>query len=122
MKFELRMRIGTPHLPGFTVEIETNESSGGTKVAAPKIKPGGQPKPRRVKEGNPVALKVVASGTQPLSYQWLKDGEPISKKTDTFEIKNATSSDKGNYAVIVANTAGFVVSAAAKVSVSLNGE
>lgn len=62
-------------------------------------------------------LKVSATGTQPLSYQWRKDG--ISLKDDgrvsgtgsnTLSIAEVLPGDAGAYSVLVTNAEGFVTS------------
>jgi hypothetical protein len=107
------------HLPGFTIEIEADEDSEETSDSLgmpPTITT--PPEFPTVNLNDQVNLKVVATGTEPLSYQWLKDGKVIAGKTDNrFEIRSAKTGDQGNYSVVVANTAGFVVSTVAELIV-----
>jgi beta-galactosidase len=60
-----------------------------------------------VTETNPSFLKVVASGTQPLAYQWTKDGRPELLSTEAeFWIANPKVEDSGTYTVEVSNRCG----------------
>jgi alpha-amylase len=54
-----------------------------------------------------VTLGVTAEGTEPLEYQWLRDGEEVPGATDSA-LKAATA---GTYRVLVRNRAGTVLSA-----------
>ena len=74
--------------------------------------------------GNNVALTVTASGTPPLSYQWLKGGTSLNNggvlsgtTTTNLNIAPAALTNSGNYSVVVTNTSGSVTSGVAVVSV-----
>jgi len=74
--------------------------------------------------GASVSFTVLAAGTPPLSYQWLKDGLPLN---DAANISGATAAtltlapvsyaDIGGYSVVVTNGYGAVTSAVATLSV-----
>jgi photosystem II stability/assembly factor-like uncharacterized protein len=68
-----------------------------------------------VNEGAPATFSVVAAGTAPLSYQWLRGGVSISGATSaTYTLAAATTGDDGAaFAVRVSNSAGSVTSSAA---------
>jgi hypothetical protein len=69
-----------------------------------------------------VTLSVLATGTDPLAYQWKKDGTPIPGATNSsFSIASVAATDAGRYAVTVSNTAGNATSAAALLSVVPSG-
>ena len=70
--------------------------------------------------GNTVTLSVAALGApSPLSYQWKKDGAPISGATSaTYAIANATHAATGSYTVDVSNGTSTVSSTSAAVTVS----
>ena len=77
-----------------------------------------------ITSGSPTAFAVAASGTAPLSYQWLKggltliDGSEISGSgTNLLTINPATTTDAGAYAVIITNIFGNVTSTPASLVV-----
>lgn len=77
------------------------------------------PTAQSVVSGTNILLRVTATGDEPLSYQWLKDGVSVAGATlSTLALDNATATVAGNYSVIVSNAGGSVTSPAATVSVS----
>ena len=57
--------------------------------------------------GESVELSVDASGYEPFSYQWSKDGVPINKATNSrLPLDKVRFFDEGDYSVIVSNAAG----------------
>ncbi|MCJ7445724.1 MAG: immunoglobulin domain-containing protein, partial [Methanotrichaceae archaeon] len=65
--------------------------------------------------GEQATFSVTATGSEPLSYQWKKDDQDISgANTATYTIDSVTSSDSGEYNVIVSNDCGSVGSDIAK--------
>ncbi len=63
-------------------------------------------------------LEVEASGTEPLSYEWRKDGVTIPGATDpVFVIAAAQPADAGNYSARVTNACGTTNSVAAPLTV-----
>ncbi|MBL9171056.1 MAG: immunoglobulin domain-containing protein [Verrucomicrobiales bacterium] len=78
-----------------------------------------QPITQSVLEGSPAFLSVVAAGSVPLSYQWLKDGTNIvSARSNRLDFASASRADEGRYSVIVSNEAGIVTSATARLTVT----
>jgi hypothetical protein len=76
-----------------------------------------QPSSQNVSLGAVATFSVSANGTSP-SYQWSKNGTPISGASESsYTIPNAQASDAGNYTVTVSNSAGSVTSNAATLSV-----
>jgi hypothetical protein len=70
--------------------------------------------------GNTATFSVIAAGTAPLTYQWLKNGAAISGATSAMlTLNNVSATDAANYSVTVANAAGSVTSAAATLTVNL---
>jgi len=66
---------------------------------------------------NPTAT-VIATGTDPLSYQWQFDGTNIAGATSaTLTLTNVSAANDGNYTVIVSNSEGSVTSNLATLSV-----
>lgn len=79
-----------------------------------------QPVSQRVEPGATATFHVSASGTAPLSYQWLHNNENIpGANSDTYIITNAQLANEGNYQVIVTNSAGSAVSNT--VTLTVNG-
>lgn len=73
-----------------------------------------------VTEGQPLTLAAeVGSGDDPFTYQWYKDGAPVSGATrQQFTLAATTHGDAGLYAVVVANGAGSAASLPVQVHVS----
>ena len=70
-----------------------------------------QPTSQTVTAGNSVSFTVVATGTNPLSYQWYYNSSPISGAVSaTYAINPVTAGNAGNYYVTVTNTAGSATS------------
>jgi len=106
----------------YTVTVTNNcgsATSAGASVTvrtAPEITT--QPMDQILCEGETINLMVVSSGTAPLSYQWWKDGAPISGATSAMlSIPGALAADSGSYFVVVTNVCGTDTSAAAEVTV-----
>ena len=69
--------------------------------------------------GQRASVSVLAAGTAPLSYQWLKDGRPLPGATTAgLTLPAFQTADVGNYSVVVTNAAGSVTSAAAALAVA----
>lgn len=76
------------------------------------------PQPVTVLEGASVSFSVSASGTQPFSYQWIKDDVALDLvNAHTYSISSAQSFDAGLYWVRVSNSAGEVYSNTAELIV-----
>ena len=64
--------------------------------------------------GSAVAFLVAADGTEPLSYQWMKNGENITGATEnSYTILTASTEDEGSYRIAVSNKCGSVKSSEA---------
>ncbi|HEU4932964.1 MAG TPA: immunoglobulin domain-containing protein, partial [Pyrinomonadaceae bacterium] len=69
--------------------------------------------------GGSATFTVNVSPTPTLTYQWLKDGLPITgANTSTLSINGVQGADVGSYSVIVSNAAGTVTSDAATLSIA----
>ena len=78
-----------------------------------------QPQSISVSEGSQASFSVTATGTQPITYQWRKNGVNISGATSaTYTISSVVPADAGNYSVVVSNSAGSVTSNNAALSVT----
>ncbi|MFH1498180.1 MAG: S8 family serine peptidase [Verrucomicrobiota bacterium] len=61
--------------------------------------------------GNAVTLRATVIGSQPLTYQWLKNGEPLPGATaDNLYFGSLSESDAGQYELVATNAAGSVTS------------
>jgi alpha-tubulin suppressor-like RCC1 family protein len=80
---------------------------------APSIE--SQPQAQSVPPGEPASFSVIAHGSQPLSYQWQRNGVDIPGATaSSFSIGEASTLDAGaRYRVVVRNAGGEVASAEA---------
>jgi pectin methylesterase-like acyl-CoA thioesterase len=77
-----------------------------------------QPSSLNVGGGEPASFSVGAIGISSLTYQWLKNGTNLNGQTGaTLTINSANANDAGTYSVIVSNSAGFVTSSTASLTV-----
>ncbi len=83
-----------------------------------------QPLPQTLGAGTNLALRVSATGAQPLGYKWrrngitLQDGDNISgSRTPTLVITGTRLDQGGYYTVLVTNSAGVTPSMTARVTV-----
>ncbi len=60
--------------------------------------------------GDRVSFSVTATGSQPLSFQWLKDGTPLADETNNVLTLLLTAAVTNDYSVVVANIADSVTS------------
>lgn len=91
--------------------------TGGVVVTAPSITT--QPSSQTVTAGGGANFAVTASGTDPLAYQWRKDGAAIAGATSaTYSITSTTAADAGTYTVVVSNSAGSATSNGATLTVN----
>jgi len=102
---------------------ETNYQGSQTAtlvISAPPALPviTQQPQDKTVAAGKNVTFTVTATSATTLSYQWLKNGTPISGATgSTFRINKVSTADVGTYQVIVTNPAGSVPSNSATLAI-----
>ena len=118
--------------PGETYYLRAVTAGAGTFVAVgysgvivqsdPLI--GGQPRivvqpgSQSAFAGASVSFSVVAAGTSPLSYQWRKNGVPLSGGTnDVLIITNVQPADAGQFTVLVSNGFGSLLSGPAMLTV-----
>ncbi|MCX6675596.1 MAG: immunoglobulin domain-containing protein, partial [Methanothrix sp.] len=70
-----------------------------------------QPTSQTICAGFDAAFSVEAAGSEPINYQWKKNGVEIEAASSrTFSIINARASDAGTYSVLVSNSCGSVES------------
>jgi large repetitive protein len=86
------------------------------KPSAPVIL--SQPMGQSAAIGEAVRLAIDAEGEPAPSYQWRKDGVPITGATDrSFGVAVASPTDAGTYDAVVSNSVGSVTSDRVRVSV-----
>ncbi len=108
----------------FTVVVSNSADSVTSSAATldvntpPSI--SSQPASKTVVAGQTATFSVTAAGTAPLSYQWKKNGTPISGATSaTYTTPPAAASDNGaQFTVTISNLAGSLTSNAATLSVN----
>lgn len=94
---------------------------GNASTEAPKVAPTitTQPSSQTVAEGQGASFSVAASGDQPFSYQWKKNGVNIVGATSSsYSIPSVQVSDAGDYTVVVTNGGGSATSNAATLTVN----
>jgi MYXO-CTERM domain-containing protein len=98
---------------GITLNLNYTPT-GGT---APAITT--QPANVTVTAGGNASFSVVATGTDPLTYQWFLGGSALSNATgSTLNVSNAQSGNAGSYTVAITNIFGTVTSSAATLTVN----
>ncbi len=115
--------LATPNDAGSYTVVVTNSSGSVTSSVAiltvlvpPSIVT--PPQSLTVTNGGNASFSVVASGTAPLNYQWLKNASQLQGATNSsYSISQATTNDSGTYTVTVTSAAG---SASASATLTVN--
>jgi O-glycosyl hydrolase len=96
-----------------TAILTVNPATGAPTITA-------QPVNQTVTAGQTPTFTVAASGTGPLSYQWLKNGANISgAATPSYTTPATTTADSGStFQGVVTNSAGSATSSAAMLTVN----
>lgn len=69
-------------------------------------------------EGDNVLLSVNVFGSQPITYQWKKNGSNLPGETGaSLTLTSVTTNSAGDYSVAVTNSSGFAISSNATVTV-----
>jgi len=106
----------TPSSQSTTVNGANVAGVNFTDSAPPPVVPTitTQPTSQTVTAGQTATFSVAATGTNPLSYRWNRNGVAISGATSSsYATAATTSSDNGaQFTVVVTNTAGSVTSSA----------
>ncbi len=89
----------------------------GYPLAQPQIV--AQPLPQATSVGGSVTLSVQAKGTQPLKYQWLRNGAPLAAAANqpSLTLNNLSLEASGDYSVLITNPLGSTTSVAAALTV-----
>jgi len=111
-----------PAPPSVLTKVESIAMTGSGVESRPSITT--QPVNQTVKIGQTAKFSVAASGEAPLSYQWLKNGTPISGATSPGYNTPATSaSDSGSrFSAVVSNAEGNVTSNVAVLTMDVAGQ
>ena len=89
----------------------------GQPIVPPKISV--QPSDGAVARGTTITLRVGATGSSPLSWQWRQDGVDLPGATNnTLTLRLLQLTNAGGYAVVVTNLAGAATSRVAQLSVA----
>ncbi len=102
-----------------TSAILTVTAATGTPTsAAPSITT--QPASQTVTVGQSATFSVAATGTAPMTYQWMKNGTPISGATSSsYTTPSETTADNNaQFSVMVANGIGSAISSSATLTVT----
>jgi len=121
--FYIRYNCTPADSGNYTIKV-TN--AGGTASATTNVTIGAQgavtiidhPDSRDCLVGDFVNLGVQVFGSDPVTYQWYRNGVPLPQATTSYiVIPNATSADTGDYTVKVTGSAGSATSLPATVTV-----
>jgi hypothetical protein len=86
------------------------------RVTAPAIATA--PAAQSVRAGESVSFSVTATGTAPLTYQWLRNGAAIAGATEaTLALERVRPPDRGQYSVTVTNATGTITSPTGELTV-----
>jgi hypothetical protein len=78
-----------------------------------------QPVTQTATAGTSTTLTAAVTSTAPATYQWLKNGAPLTGATSaTLTLASPTAADAGTYSVVVTNSGGSVTSTAATLTVA----
>ncbi len=114
----------------YDVVVTNSVSSATSTAAALTVNPAaptitGQPASRTASTGDTSSFSVVASGSNPLTYQWRKNTVPLSdggiisgSATASLLLTGVGAVDSANYDVVVTNTLGSATSTAATLTVN----
>ena len=96
--------------------VDYTVSTGGNNVAPAFIT---QPASQTVAPGASVTFTAAASGTPTPTFQWRKDGTPITNATGaSLTLTNVSGADAGTYTVVATNSVSSVASTGATLVVT----
>jgi len=96
-----------------TNAVGATTSAGVTVTVLDPVAPSiyGLPTTRIVAFGGYLSLYPTTSGTQPMTYQWLRDGtEIVGAINETYSRSSVTTSDSGQYTLVATNLVGSATS------------
>src|SRR5689334_16338361 len=98
-------------------------ASAATSKAAGSLGVAEEPIGRTVSEGGHVTLSLSVTGAAPISYQWWKDGQPLSDDSrisgaggPVLNIDPVITNHTGTYFAVATNSSGAVTSASVSVA------
>jgi len=122
-------QMSNPDEGGYSVVVENSFGSVTSLVASLTVNDPfiiAQPTNQYWDLGQSGFFTVAATGTQPLNYQWLKDGLALANGTNVTGVANSlltinrlTETDAGAYAVVVGNQYGSLTSVVARMDLNL---
>jgi hypothetical protein len=128
----MSLLVGSPARDAVPSGFPTTDQRGASRPQGPAADVGAfeadyipsapsivdEPHGLTARAGTNVTFTVTASGTAPLYYQWIKNGNPISDATTTvLPLSNVQAADAAPYFVIVTNTSGSATSMVAVLTV-----
>jgi hypothetical protein len=115
-KLEWKIQNDGVGYTGLRIEDLRGGARTGTAVDDPRFVT--QPVGGLVLTGETLALSVLTDGTQPITYQWERNGIALAGQTaETLALSNISLTDAGNYTVLASNPRGSTRSAVAAVEV-----
>jgi hypothetical protein len=103
-----------------TADCGAVTSSSALVTVQPTTQITGQPAAATVCAGSAANFSVSASGTAPLTYQWLLNGTSIGGATSSvYSIASASTANAGQYSVVVSGTCGNATSNNALLTVNV---
>ncbi len=114
--------LQTTNAGGYSVVVTNIAGATTSGVAALTVwvPPGisANPQSQTNLSGSTASFSVSAGGTQPLSYQWLMNGLPLSGATaSNLTLNSVQTNNAGSYSVVVTNVAGLATSTVATLTV-----
>jgi uncharacterized repeat protein (TIGR01451 family) len=101
---------------GNAVGVATSAVATLTVVVPPSVTV--QPTNSAVALGASTVFQVGASGTAPLSYQWMFNGTALGgANASALNLSNVQTNESGNYCVVITNSAGAITSSLAVLTV-----
>ena len=109
--------VGTPPLPVGLIKVLLGLACTFTALASPPVITS-PPASQTIFLSDSVAFTVGATGTAPLSYQWLRNGMAVSGAvTNSLVFTTAAPDNNAQFAVVVTNTSGAVTSSPAALTI-----
>lgn len=121
LEFVLNNAGGDANPTGFRAELAGTAEPVVASDTPPLIRL--EPVDASVEPGSPASFSVSARGGRPLRYQWLFNGFPLSRSTNsTLVVPSVSESWVGDYSVVVGNAWGSVTSRLARLSLGFRTE